>query len=198
MCIHIAYSYAYCQLYAVYWVMTLKKKVYATLLGVGLSCLIFAFLPAHSLFKGKPSGALVVMGVLWSVINRHHVLKTMHGYLNFTPAFIVAARSGQLNYRNFFFKMFMSTSLQKDCLKCLPLKLWSNFSRVLGFLLSNKHSPSLSTSTHVSFHFLDLIMLHTVNSSFWSTLIIPCIPLLNWGLILMLLFCLYSKRHYSD
>lgn len=65
--------------------------MYATLLDVGLSCLIFTFLPAHSLFKEKPSGALVVMAVLQSVINRHHVLKTMCGYLNFTPVFIVAA-----------------------------------------------------------------------------------------------------------
>lgn len=68
------------------------------LLCVGLSCLIFAFLPAHSLFKEKPSGALVVMGVLRFVINRHRVLKTLHWHLNSTSVFNVATQLGQLNY----------------------------------------------------------------------------------------------------
>lgn len=76
---------------------TLGKK--CTLLCVGLSCLIFAFLPAHSLFKGKPSGALVVMGVLRFVINKHHVLKTLHRCLSTTSVLNVSAQLGQLNYR---------------------------------------------------------------------------------------------------
>jgi len=68
--------------------MTLKKKK-CTLLCVGLSCLIFAFLPAHSLFEEKPSGALVVVGVLRFVIKRHHVLETLHGHLNSTSVFLM-------------------------------------------------------------------------------------------------------------
>lgn len=78
---------------------TFEKK--CTLLCVGLSCLIFAFLPAHSLFKGKPSGALVVMRVLRFVINKHHVLKTLHRCLS-TTVLNVAAQLGQLNYRIIF------------------------------------------------------------------------------------------------
>lgn len=66
------------------------------LLCVGLTCLLFAFLPAHSLFKGKPSGALVVMGVLRFVINKHHVLQTLHGRLNTTSVLNVAAQLGQI------------------------------------------------------------------------------------------------------
>lgn len=52
--------------------MAFKKKK-CMLLCVALRCFIFAFLPDHSLFKGKPSSALVVMGVLRFVINRRHV-----------------------------------------------------------------------------------------------------------------------------
>lgn len=85
--------------YAVYGVMKFKKKKKCMLLCIGLSCLTFAFLPAHSLFKEKPSGALVVMGVLRFVINRHYGLKTLHGHLNSTSVFNVATQLGQLNYR---------------------------------------------------------------------------------------------------
>lgn len=93
---------------------TFGKK--CTLLSVGLSCLTFAFLPAHSLFKGKPSAALVVMGVLRFVINKHHVLKTLHGCLNTTSVLNVAAQLGQI-IEFFFFRKFSLVSACRKMVK---------------------------------------------------------------------------------
>lgn len=195
--------YSYCMFIClfptvfVYWAMTFKKKK-CILLCVGLSCLVFAFLPAHSLFKGKPSGALVVKGVLRFVIKRHHVLKTLHRYLNSTSVFNVAAQLSPLNYR--------ITCLEKRLLVPACRKMVKNALLWNDGLISPmswdsswviKSNSSIIIPTYVSFQFLHLIMLHTMDSSFRSTLIIHC-SLLNHNLILMLLSCLYGKGHCSD
>lgn len=110
----------------------LKKK--CTLLSAGLSCLVFAFLPAHSLFKGKPSGALVVMSVLRFVINKHHVLKTLHRHLNTTSVLNVAAQLGQIT-ELFFQKNVHQYQLAERQLKMLYFEMMGSF---LAFLSSNQ------------------------------------------------------------